>query len=59
MLDSDLEGTREGHGVAMGLTAPVGHIATLPHVEMNVPCLATDYRLRSVLQQAAQPVAKI
>lgn len=49
MLDSDLEGPREGHGVAMGLTAPVGHIATLPHVEMNIPCLATDYRLRSVL----------
>lgn len=49
MLDSDLEGMREGHGVAIGLTAPVGHIATLPHVEMNVPRLAIDCRLRSVL----------
>lgn len=51
MLDSDLEGTRERHGVAMGLRAPVDHIATPPphRVEMNVPCLATGCRLRSVL----------
>lgn len=59
ILESDLEGMREGHGVATGLTAPVGHLASLIHVEMNVPCLATGYKFRRVLGEDALPVAKI
>lgn len=57
ILDSDLQGMREGHDVAlaMGLTAPVGHTATLAHLCRN----EGGYKLWSVLCQVALPVAKI